>query len=104
MTLLYSRQTCLLFGVDVTPEDGLREAIRRCGGSPLSLARRLGGKVVRQNVEYWLSSNRVPAEHCPAIERITEGAVTCEVLRPDVEWSVLRHGLVAESGGMRDAA
>jgi DNA-binding transcriptional regulator YdaS (Cro superfamily) len=32
----------------------------------------------------------VPAQHCPAIERLTEGAVCCEDLRPDIEWGVLR--------------
>ena len=31
---------------------------------------------------------RVPAEHCPALER--ETGVRCEMLRPDVAWSVLR--------------
>ena len=43
---------------------------------------------------------RVPAEHCPAIERLTREAaaakadpalvVLCEELRPDVQWAVLR--------------
>ncbi|WP_081266649.1 transcriptional regulator [Variovorax paradoxus] len=33
---------------------------------------------------------RVPAEKCPAIERATGRAVTCEELRPDVPWDVLR--------------
>jgi DNA-binding transcriptional regulator YdaS (Cro superfamily) len=29
---------------------------------------------------------RVPVERCPAIERATAGAVTCEELRPDACW------------------
>jgi hypothetical protein len=29
----------------------------------------------------------IPADRCPAIERATSGAVTCETLRPDVTWS-----------------
>lgn len=33
---------------------------------------------------------RVPAERCPGIERATNGAVTCEELRPDVDWAYLR--------------
>ncbi|WP_295379606.1 YdaS family helix-turn-helix protein [uncultured Pseudacidovorax sp.] len=33
---------------------------------------------------------RVPAERCPAIERATAGQVTCEEMRPDVPWDVLR--------------
>lgn len=39
----------------------------------------------------WSSGVRVvPAERCPAIERATGGAVRCEELRPDVDWSALR--------------
>lgn len=37
----------------------------------------------------WVMRGRVPAEHCPAIERAT--GVRCEVLRPDVPWDVLRN-------------
>jgi len=33
---------------------------------------------------------QVPAERCPAIERATGGAVTCEELRPDVDWQFIR--------------
>jgi DNA-binding transcriptional regulator YdaS (Cro superfamily) len=34
----------------------------------------------------------VPAERCPQIERATDGAVTCEELRPDLaeHWAYLR--------------
>ena len=35
-------------------------------------------------------ARQVPAERCPAIERATNGAVTCEELRPDVGWDYLR--------------
>jgi len=38
----------------------------------------------------WLHRGKVPADYCPTIERVTGGAVRCEDLRPDVEWSVLR--------------
>jgi DNA-binding transcriptional regulator YdaS (Cro superfamily) len=38
----------------------------------------------------WRLRGRVPAEHCPTIERITGRAVRCEELRPDVDWHVLR--------------
>lgn len=42
-------------------------------------------------VYQWRKSlRRVPAEHCPAIERATSGAVRCEDLRPDVDWAYLR--------------
>lgn len=42
-----------------------------------------------QTVQQW-GKSRVPAEFCPAIERETKGAVTCEDLRPDVDWAYLR--------------
>lgn len=32
------------------------------------------------------NSKPVPTAHCPAIERATKGAVTCEKLRPDLTW------------------
>lgn len=48
----------------------------------------------------WLARKKVPAEHCPRIERETRRIaaergdpsliVTCEQLRPDVAWDVLR--------------
>ncbi|MDY2947068.1 MAG: helix-turn-helix domain-containing protein [Mannheimia varigena] len=41
---------------------------------------------------YWVTGKRqVPAERCPEIEKFTEGKVTCEELRPDVDWAVLRN-------------
>ncbi len=42
-------------------------------------------------VSQWASGVKaVPAERCPEIERATGGAVTCEELRPDIAWDVLR--------------
>lgn len=42
-------------------------------------------------VSEWSSGKkRVPAERCPGIERATFGAVRCEDLRPDVDWTYLR--------------
>lgn len=40
-----------------------------------------------------MARQNVPAEHCPAIERETRRrgqVVSCEELRPDVPWCVLR--------------
>ena len=55
-----------------------------------ALAAAIGVK--QQHVWNWInrSAGRAPAEHCPAIERATGGAVRCEDLRPDVDWAVLR--------------
>lgn len=54
----------------------------------------------RRNVWPWFNTDRrFPAEHCPAIERATRekgDPVTCEELRPDVPWEVLRMQADAE--------
>jgi DNA-binding transcriptional regulator YdaS (Cro superfamily) len=58
-------------------------------GSQAALASVLG--VTRAAVSQWKDEGRkVPAEHCPVIERATGGRVRCEDLRPDVAWNVLR--------------
>lgn len=55
-----------------------------------------GIKVSRQVLNNWVRGRvRVPAEHCPAIERATGGQVRCEELRPDVAWDVVRRGVAA---------
>ena len=58
-------------------------------GTQALLAAALG--VSKSAVGQWKEEGRrVPAEHCPVIERLTAGVVRCEELRPDIEWSVLR--------------
>lgn len=83
----------------VTPQEAVNKAVSTAGGSS-ALAALIGGKVVRQNVDYWVEKGRVPAEHCPAIERAMRAkaqergdqslVVTCEELCPGVDWAVLR--------------
>lgn len=59
-------------------------------GGQSSLADLLGYQD-RRNVWPWFKTDRkLPAEHCPVIERATGGKVRCEELRPDVAWDVLR--------------
>lgn len=64
-------------------------------GSQSAMASALG--VSKSAVGQWKEpGRRVPAEHCPVIERLTGGCVRCEDLRPDIEWGVLRtQGAVA---------
>lgn len=57
-------------------------------GSQSALASAIG--VSQSHVWHWLARLRVPAEHCPAIERATQRAVRCEELRPDIDWGYLR--------------
>ena len=65
--------------------DGFRRAVL-AAGTAKELARRIG--VSTSAPGNWVMRGRVPAQHCPAIER--ETGVRCEVLRPDVPWGVLR--------------
>ncbi len=65
----------------------LNRAIDHFGGI-VAAASRLNVKSYR-TIQQWRLL-RVPAEWCPIIERETGGLVTCEQLRPDVEWGVLR--------------
>ena len=71
----------------VVPEQmrALDEAAEKAGGVG-ALAQKLG--VAASAPSMWRARGRVPAEHCPAIER--ETGVRCEELRPDIAWSVLR--------------
>jgi len=67
----------------------IRQAGQAVGGLS-ALARLLG--VAPPTVSQWASGVRpIPAERCPAIEKATGGAVTCEELRPDVDWQYLRN-------------
>jgi DNA-binding transcriptional regulator YdaS (Cro superfamily) len=61
------------------------KAVKKAGGFG-ELARRIG--VSASAPSMWKRRKNVPAEYCPAIER--ETGVTCEALRPDVPWEVLR--------------
>ncbi|MGY4696576.1 helix-turn-helix domain-containing protein [Xylella fastidiosa subsp. sandyi] len=69
-------------------------------GGQSALAGLLG--VSSPTVNQWCNGVRpVPAERCPSIERATSGEVTCEELRPDVDWEYLRGAAAAgqaESG------
>lgn len=72
----------------MTAEEALDHAAEILG-SMQTLGEKLG--VTKGAVGQWkLPGRRVPAEHCPAIERLTGGAVRCESLRPDVDWGVVR--------------
>jgi DNA-binding transcriptional regulator YdaS (Cro superfamily) len=73
----------------------LYTAIRVLGG--VAAAADLIGVRSYQVIQSWLKT-RVPADHCPLIERLTRErgqAVLCEELRPDIPWGVLRHPVSA---------
>lgn len=58
-------------------------------GAQAELARALG--IPQSLPSSWAADDAkkrrpVPLEHCPRIERATDGAVTCEELRPQEPW------------------
>lgn len=67
--------------------DALLKAIDAVG-TQSALAKSLG--LAPQVVNNWIRRGNVPAEYCPAIERATGSLITCEQLRPDVDWAYLR--------------
>lgn len=75
-------------------------------GGPVSAARKLG--VARyQTVQQWVVNGSVPPKYCPQIERLLEGAVRCEGLRPDIDWAYLRStpaAKVSPGGGSHGGA
>jgi DNA-binding transcriptional regulator YdaS (Cro superfamily) len=67
----------------------LKTYIRLQRGQASLLGRALG--ITPVLVSQWASKQRpVPAERCPEIEKATSGSVTCEELRPDIDWAYIR--------------
>jgi len=71
-------------------------------GRSARLARAIGVTPVSVH-QWWHKGKPVPTARCPAIERETAGLVTCEELRPDVDWQFLR-GTAAKAGAHREGA
>lgn len=63
----------------------LLKAIESCG-SQAELARRIVATTAQVN-EWTKGARPVPPVRCESIERATNGAVTCEDLRPDLMWA-----------------
>ena len=78
--------------IDARSLEALNQAIAYFGGSQSTFSRAIGTNSMKV-VNNWIRRNRrVPAEWCPSIEEATGGTVSCELLRPDVKWYVLRTG------------
>lgn len=68
----------------------LKKYVNSSRGISAYLAKQLGVSPVM--VSQWANGvKQVPAERCIEIEDLTDGKVTCEELRPDLNWSVLRN-------------
>ena len=85
----------MIGGMEVTTaqREAARRAVKILGGL-VKTAEALNLPAKHQAVQGWIA-NRVPAEYCPLIEKATREKgepVSCEELRPDIAWSVLREG------------
>jgi DNA-binding transcriptional regulator YdaS (Cro superfamily) len=105
-----SMQESLLSNRPMTTPSALQRAIAHCDNKPAELARRIGSGVVRQNVEYWVRTGRVPVERCAAIERASDFTVRRWDLRP-TDWHQIWPELIGVEGAptvpadeVRDAA
>ena len=58
------------------------------GAKKIDFAERLG--VTCGQVSHWTGGKQVSAERCIQIEEATDGLVSCEDLRPDIKWHILR--------------
>lgn len=74
---------------EVKPEtEKVRQAVQKLGGQT-NTARLLG--VTVPTVHEWVKGvRRVPDRHCPTLERLTDGLVICEDIRPDIDWAFVR--------------
>lgn len=72
--------------MSVTPQRA-KEIIDSIGGE-IVVAAQLG--INRRAVDQWIKKGKFPAERCPTIERMSNGNVLSEEMRPDVEFAYLR--------------
>jgi DNA-binding transcriptional regulator YdaS (Cro superfamily) len=68
----------------------LADYLQQTGTSQRHLAELVG--VTQGRVSQWLGGETIPPERCIAIQTATGGALTCEQLRPDLEWHQLPDG------------
>jgi DNA-binding transcriptional regulator YdaS (Cro superfamily) len=71
----------------MTPKEALERAIE-AAGSQTAFAAAIGPEIKTGHVYHWLKSGRLPLEHCPIIEAAF--GVSCEDLRPDFRWELVR--------------
>lgn len=76
----------------MTPDQALDKAIAHPNIRTMeNLGAQLGHGISKGAVSQWkLPGRQIPADYCPTIERITNGEVRCEDLRPDMDWAYLR--------------
>lgn len=65
---------------------GIERALEKYEGSPTKMAVAIGNGVIRQHIEHWLKSGRVPAERCPEVAAAT--GIPLRDLNDKVNWAL----------------
>jgi DNA-binding transcriptional regulator YdaS (Cro superfamily) len=77
------------------PNEALERAITKFGSlAAMARALNLSGYQV---IQEWRRQGRVPAEHCPEVEKLT--GELCEVLNSKVDWAYVRNTPATEPTG-----
>lgn len=70
-------------------QTGIQKALDRFQGSPSMLAQAIGGSVIRQHIEHWVKTGRVPADKAPDV--MLASGISVEQLCPDTNWAAVRN-------------
>lgn len=68
---------------------GIELALEKFDKSPSKLAQAVGGSVLRQHIEHWLKTGRVPAEKAPDV--MLASGISVDLLCPDANWDAVRN-------------
>lgn len=68
-------------------ENNVKAAIKRAGGVAVVAAH---FNISPTSVYEWIHRECVPAEKCPEIEKLSNGAAVCEEMNGGVDWQYLR--------------
>ena len=72
----------------LSPQEAFDKAVQIAGGTPTALARGIG--ITPWAVSKW-DIEKIPEERCEQIEKLTNGRVKAEELRPDINWEYVRN-------------
>lgn len=67
-------------------KNGIQRAVEMFGGSPTRLAEAIGSGVLRQHIEHWLKSGRVPSEKAPEVAAAT--GIDIKELNNTTNWAL----------------
>ena len=72
---------------------GIELALEKFENSPSKLAQKVGAGVLRQHIEHWLKTGRVPADKAPDV--MLASGVSVDLLCPDTNWDAVRAQIAA---------